>query len=53
MYGNTFYSVVKSYKLQGSKGIRQSPINYIPNNDKQNLPFCRLQLVVKTVGHLP
>ena len=24
---------------------------YIPNNDAQNYPFCRLQLVVETFGH--
>ncbi len=24
---------------------------YIPNNNKQNYFFCRLQLVVKTFGH--
>ena len=24
---------------------------YIPNNDTQNYPFCRLQLVVKTFGN--
>ena len=24
---------------------------YIPNDDKQNYPFCRLQLVVETFGH--
>ena len=23
---------------------------YIPNDDTQNYPFCRLQLVVKTFG---
>ena len=23
---------------------------YIPNNDIQNYPFCKLQLVVKTFG---
>ena len=25
---------------------------HIPNNDKQFYPFCRLQLVVETFGHL-
>ena len=25
---------------------------YIPNNDAHNYPFCRLQLEVKTFGHL-
>ena len=25
---------------------------YIPNDDKQNYPFCRLQLVVGTFKHL-
>ena len=25
---------------------------YIPNDDKQNYPFCRLQLVVETFVHL-
>ena len=24
---------------------------YIPNEDTQNYPFCRLQLVVETFGH--
>ena len=24
---------------------------YIPYDDTQNYPFCRLQLVVETVGH--
>ena len=24
---------------------------YIPNDDTQNYPFCRLNLVVKTFGH--
>ena len=24
---------------------------YIPNDNKQNYPFCRLQLVVETFGH--
>ena len=24
---------------------------YIPNDDKQNAPFCRLQLIVQTFGH--
>ena len=24
---------------------------YIPNDETQNYPFCRLQLVVKTFGH--
>ena len=23
---------------------------YIPNDDKQNYPFCRLQLVFETLG---
>ena len=35
--------------MQGSKGIRQWPINlYIPNNGTQNYHYCRLQLVVDT-----
>ena len=25
---------------------------YIPNDDTQNYPFCNLQLVVETFGHL-
>ena len=25
---------------------------YIPNYDTHNYPFCRLQLVVETFGHL-
>ena len=25
---------------------------YIPNDDAQNYPFCRLKLVVETFGHL-
>ena len=25
---------------------------YFPNNDTQNYPFCRLQLVVETFGQL-
>ena len=40
---------------QGSKGIYKTiadKLMYIPNNDKQNYPFCRLQLVVETIGHL-
>ena len=39
--------------IQGSKGIRQWPLNsYIPNDYIQNYPFCRLQLVVETLGYL-
>ena len=34
---------------QGSKGIRQWPIN-IPIDDTQNYSFCRLQLVVYKFG---
>ena len=30
---------------QGSKGIRQWPIKYIPNDDTQNYPLSRLKLV--------
>ena len=26
---------------------------YIPNDDTENYPFYRLQLMVKTFGHLP
>ena len=26
---------------------------FIPNDDIQNYPFCRLQLVVETLGHSP
>ena len=25
---------------------------YIPNDDKQNYPFCILQLVVEMLGHI-
>ena len=33
-------------------GIRQKPIiMYISNEDTQNYPLCRLQLVAKTFGH--
>ena len=24
---------------------------YIPNNDTQKYPFCRLQSVIETIGH--
>ena len=38
-------------KYQRSKGIRQQPLNsstlYIPNDDTQIYPFCRLKFVVK------
>ena len=40
---------------QGSKGIRQWLINvqlYIPNDDIQIYPFCRLHLVIETYGYL-
>ena len=26
---------------------------YIPNDDKQNYPFCGFHLMVETFGHLP
>ena len=49
------FKEVKRYKNQGSKGIRQWLKNwctmYIPNDDTQNYPFCRLHLVVETLGH--
>ena len=35
---------------QGSKGIGQWPM-YIPNDDTQNQPFSRLQLMIETFGH--
>ena len=37
-------------KTQGSKGIRQWPIKrylYSPNDETQNFPLCRLQLVLE------
>ena len=29
----------------------EDKLMYIPNNDAQNYPFCRLQLVVETFEH--
>ena len=41
----------------GSKGIRQCPINwctmYISNDETQNYPLCRLQLVVERLDTQP
>ena len=39
--------------FQGTKGIRQWPIIdvHVLNDETQNLPFCRLQLVVETFRH--
>ena len=38
--------------IHGSKGIIVDKLMYISNDDAQNNPFCRLQLVVETFGHL-
>ena len=47
----TNVKILDTIVTQGSKGIRQWPINlyyYMPNDKTQNYPFCRLQLVVET-----
>ena len=37
--------------IQREKTITDK-LMYIPNDDTQNYPFCKLQLVVETFGHL-
>jgi hypothetical protein len=32
-------------------GIQRDKYVYIPNDDTQNLPYCRLKLVVETFEH--
>ena len=37
-------------KIQRDKTMADN-LKYIPNDDTQNYPFCRLQLVVESFGH--
>ena len=34
-----------------SNSAMADKLMYIPNNDKQNYPFCRLQILVEMFGH--
>ena len=44
--------IAKSLKprILGDKKMADK-LMYIPNNDTQNHPYCRLSLVVETIGH--
>ena len=48
------YHIKLLYINQGSKGIKQWPINWFTyhHDDIQNYPFFRLQLLVEMFGHL-
>ena len=37
--------------IQSDKTIADKFV-YLPNEDTQNLPFCRLQLEVETIGQI-
>ena len=43
--------IVYCVKYEGSKGMKQWPINLCTHDDTQNYPFCRLKLSVKTFEH--
>ena len=47
------FKQIERFKIQGSKGINQLPkkMMYIPNDNKQNHSFRKLQLIVETIGH--
>ena len=52
LFRKHFKSVFISASTQGSKGIRQWPINWWHfNDDTLNYHFTLLQLVVETFGH--
>ena len=44
--------IAKSLKPRILKDKKMADkLMYIPNNDTQNYPYCRLKLVVETIGH--
>ena len=52
LFGNlsTLLQLLDQSKIYRYKTMTNK-LMYISNDDSQNYPFCRLQLVVKTFGH--
>ena len=49
-YNNMLYYMQEKSGIQRDKPMADKLV-YIPNDDTQNFPFCRLKLVVETLEH--